>query len=126
MPFEILVVEDNPVLRYLYSQQLQKLGVQCVCANNGAEAIEHYKQKQGYGLVIMDVMMPVLDGLEATAQIRDFEEAQNLNRVPIVGVTAVDDRKACLAVGMDDFYQKPLLPDQMKEIIQKWMIDKQA
>jgi len=46
----------------------------------------------------MDVMMPVLDGLEATAQ----------NRVPIVGVTAVDDRKACLAVGMDDFYQKPL------------------
>jgi CheY-like chemotaxis protein len=121
MNASILVVEDNQVLRSLFVKQLVKLGFECDSATHGGEAIQLFKANPQYRLILMDVMMPEVDGLEATAQIRNFEQAENLVRVPIVGITAMDNQDRCLAAGMDDYYRKPLLTDQLIGLIEKWI-----
>ncbi len=65
--------------------------------------------------------MPVLDGMQATAQIRALEKERNLARVPIIGITAMDNEIDCLASGMDAYYQKPFSAIQLKEILEKWI-----
>ena len=117
----VLVAEDNLTLRWLFVQQLEKLGVESDCAANGSEAIKRFKKRRGYALVLMDVMMPSVDGYEATRQIREFERAEKLGHVPIIAITCVEDRHSCAAAGMDDYYQKPILPEHMKEIVEKWL-----
>lgn len=122
MPAQVLVAEDNLTLRWLFVQLLEKLGVECECAANGSEAIKRFKKRRGYSLILMDVMMPGVDGYEATKQIREFERVEKLGHVPIIGVTCVEDRHACLAAGMDEYYRKPIEPEQMKEIVEKWLL----
>lgn len=124
MPSVILVAEDNLTLRWLFVQQLEKLGCESDCAGNGIEAVKRFKKRRGYGLILMDVMMPDLDGYEATKQIREFERLEKLGHTPIVAITCIEDRESCLAAGMDDYYQKPLLPEHMKEILEKWLSKK--
>ena len=121
MPTSILVVEDNLTLRWLFVQQLEKLGLACDCAADGNEAIERFKRYRGYELILMDVMMPECDGYDATRFIRQFEEARNLKRTPIVAITCVEEPGTCKAVGMDDYWKKPILPPHMQEIIEKWL-----
>jgi CheY-like chemotaxis protein len=77
-------------------------------AIHGLNAFELYRASpERYSLVFMDVMMPVLEVIAATSQIRAFEQELQLERVPIIGLTAMDNREECLAAGMDDFYRKP-------------------
>ena len=116
----VLVVDDNLTLRWLFVQQLEKLACKCECAANGTEAVICFERNHYYRLVLMDVMMPGLDGLEATKQIRRLEQAEHRQHVPIVAMTCVEDRQACLLAGMDDYYLKPVLPEHLKEIVDKW------
>jgi len=107
----ILLVEDNKLNQRLMESSLRRFGFQIELAGNGLEAIEKYQaDPRKYSLIIMDIMMPVMDGLEATRQIRTFEQVNNL-RIPIIALTANTfnaDRERCLSYGMDDYLAKPL------------------
>ncbi len=107
----ILLVEDNKLNQRLMESSLRRFGFLIELASNGLEAIEKYQANpERFSLIIMDIMMPIMDGLEATRQIRMFEQPLNI-RVPIIALTANTfnaDRERCLSYGMDDYLAKPL------------------
>lgn len=119
-PELVLVVEDNEVLRRLFLSQLRVLGLVGHEAINGQEAVQAVG-KNDYGLILMDVSMPVMDGLEATKAIRALEKETKKERAPIVAVTGISDRDTCLEAGMDDFMNKPFLLDHLRQVIGRWM-----
>lgn len=104
----LLLVEDNILNQKLIFLNLTRYGFPIDVANNGQEALDKL-QKRSYDLVLMDLMMPVMDGMEATKRIREMEQ-QRGSHTPIIGLTANTfdaDREKCLAIGMDDFMAKP-------------------
>jgi CheY-like chemotaxis protein len=104
----ILIVEDNPTNQMVASKYLAKLGISSVTANNGREGVQMLNT-QNFDMVLMDVQMPVMNGLEATRLIRG-SDSPNRN-VPIIAMTAhamKDDRKKCLEAGMDGYISKPV------------------
>ncbi|MCD6332343.1 MAG: response regulator [Bacteroidales bacterium] len=108
---DIMLVEDNKLNQRLMESSLKKFGFRIHVANNGQEAVEMYKKDpKRYDLIIMDIMMPVMDGFEATRHIR-IHEQKIQNRVPIIALTANTfdaDREKCLSQGMDEYIAKPL------------------
>lgn len=114
----ILVVEDDATLRFLAKRQLSKLGYDCECVNDGAEAVKKTAERK-YDLILMDVQMPVLDGLVATKQIRENEKGSP--STPIIAMTARNERLQCLDVGMDDFLLKPIELEQLYSTLKKWL-----
>ena len=115
----ILVVDDDPGIRLALTKQLQKLGHTAESVQNGALAVQAV-EKNGYALVLMDVGMPVLDGLQATQKIRAMEKMQNTKHHPIVALTGQSDKSKCLAAGMDEFLQKPALLDDLRKMIERF------
>jgi CheY-like chemotaxis protein len=114
----ILVAEDNPVNIELVKRLLQRAGLSCDVAVNGQQALEAL-ERASYDLVLMDVQMPVMDGMEATQKIRQREKAAG-GHIPIVALTAHSmkgDRARFLAVGMDDYLSKPLEAARLYETI---------
>jgi signal transduction histidine kinase/PleD family two-component response regulator/HPt (histidine-containing phosphotransfer) domain-containing protein len=109
--YKILVVEDTPVNRTVIVQQLKTLNCpRTVCAENGQQALEILAQ-ESFDLVLMDCLMPVLDGYETTRRLRQWERDQGRVPLPVVAMTAnalSDARDACLAAGMTDYVSKPL------------------
>ncbi len=107
----ILLVEDNKLNQRLMESSLRRFGFKIDVANNGLEAVEKYQASPtAFDLIIMDIMMPVMDGLEATRQIRIFEQKKTF-RIPIIALTANTfnaDRERCLSYGMDEYIAKPL------------------
>jgi two-component system, sensor histidine kinase and response regulator len=109
-PLRILLVEDNPVNQKVAQRLLEKAGHNVTVANNGREALDHIG-REAFGLVLMDVQMPEMDGLTATVAIRENERASG-GHVPIVALTAnamVGDRERCLEAGMDGYVTKPVV-----------------
>jgi len=116
----VLVVDDEPVNREIVREFLSDLGLTVGVAGNGAEAVRRVAE-EAYDVVLMDMQMPVLDGLMATRQIRRLPGRQGL---PIVAVTAnafSDDRERCLKEGMNDFLAKPFAPEQLSVALLKWL-----
>jgi len=114
----ILLVEDNPVNQKLAVSLLEKDGHRVILAENGAEAVALSGQ-EGIDLVLMDMQMPVMDGIEATGQIRRREE-QTGRHLPIVAMTAnamQGDRERCLAAGMDGYVAKPIKTAELRQAI---------
>jgi two-component system, sensor histidine kinase and response regulator len=103
-PF-VLVVEDNNFIARAAQISLSKCGVLVDVAHNGAEAVAATRLRR-YALVLMDVEMPVMDGITATKKIRQ-DEADNGAHVPIIGVTSIDCPLSFKACGMDDWVAKP-------------------
>lgn len=106
----ILVAEDNRTNRLVVQRMLQNTGATLTFVENGALALEHY-QSEGADLILMDMSMPVMDGLTATKHIRSFECQTASGPVPIIALTAnalEEDRDACMAVGMTGFLSKPV------------------
>ncbi|HAU37888.1 MAG TPA: hypothetical protein DCX07_09255 [Phycisphaerales bacterium] len=115
----VLLAEDNPVNQELAVAILRRWGHEVTTAGDGYEAVAA-ATRQAFDLVLMDVQMPGMDGLEATARIRQAEKSDG-RHVPIIAMTAhamSEDRKTCLAVGMDAFLSKPIRPDELaREIL---------
>jgi len=101
---------------------LEKRGHRVTVANNGQEAITHL-QRSSFDLVLMDVQMPLVDGLEATRIIRKQEEKTGIHQ-PIVALTAhavKGDQERCEAAGMDGYLAKPIRPEELDAVLQKYM-----
>ncbi len=112
----VLLVEDNPVNQKLAVRLLEKWGHHVVIAANGKEALDRVRSGQACDLVLMDMQMPVMGGIEATKLIRADEAANSRRRLPIVAMTAnamTGDRDACLAAGMDDYLSKPIRQEEL-------------
>jgi len=106
----ILLVEDNLLNQRIVTLNLKKFNHDVHIANNGLEAVEIFKAKK-FDVVLMDIMMPVMDGLEATVKIRQYEEENNIvDKTPIIAITANtmdNDREKCISYGMNEFMSKP-------------------
>jgi two-component system, sensor histidine kinase and response regulator len=117
----ILLAEDNPVNQLLTTQLLEKRGHTVMLASNGREALEAFERKS-FDLVLMDVQMPQMDGLEATAAIRNLEKPGG-NHLAIVALTAhamKGDREKYLAAGMDGYLSKPVRTQELDEMLEKY------
>jgi signal transduction histidine kinase/CheY-like chemotaxis protein len=120
----VLVVDDNPVNRKVVETLLTKLGIQADCLENGQQAVDVILSGARPDLVLMDVQMPVMDGLTATARIRRWEQDGGLPHLTIVALTAgafEEDRQHCIAAGMDDFLPKPIRMDELTAALGKWL-----
>ena len=118
---QILLVEDNPVNQELAKRLLERRGYHVTLANNGAEAVDQF-EKSRFDLILMDMQMPVMGGIEATEAIRSREMrrswvvSEEFRSVCIIAMTAnamEGDRERCLAAGMDDYVSKPIKPDDL-------------
>jgi CheY-like chemotaxis protein len=118
----ILLVDDSKVVRMVIAKQLEKLGFSTDIAEDGNKAVDSVKGT-AYDLIFMDVMMPEMDGLEATKQIRQFEQAEGRMPTIIIGITGYTNRAECIAAGMDDFMFKPVTIEQLKGTIKHWHPD---
>ena len=119
----VLVVEDNPVNQKVIELLLQKFGLSTALAGDGQQAIDALMRGEEADLILMDVHMPRMDGHAATARIRDWERNTG-RRHPIVALTADafwEDRRRCLAAGMDDVMTKPIVLGVLKEVLGKWL-----
>ncbi|ODS04336.1 hybrid sensor histidine kinase/response regulator [Vibrio scophthalmi] len=119
----VLIVEDNQVNQQVVSLFLKNGNYQYDIANNGLEALNKVKQGNRYQMMLMDCMMPEMDGFTATKEIRQFEQSQNLPSTPIVALTASvldQDIKKCTDVGMDDYLSKPLRKEKLYDMIKKY------
>ena len=122
----ILLVEDRGTNQLVALELLDRLGIQVTVAGNGREAVE-LVERQDFDLVLMDIQMPVMDGLEATREIRRLEKngkVKNPAPLPIIAVTAhamSGDREKILAAGMNDYVTKPIDPDGLCHALQRWL-----
>lgn len=117
---DILLVEDNIMNQRLVEKMLTRAGYKVDIANNGREALEQVKS-QNYHIVLMDIQMPVMDGIEATTAIR----AEGFADIPIVAITASafeSDKAKCLDAGMNDFLPKPIKRTEVFNMINKWVL----
>jgi PAS domain S-box-containing protein len=124
---KILVAEDNPVNQLVAKKIMEKLGYRSDLAANGAEAIDALS-KTNYDIVFMDCQMPVMDGYEATREIRSRDSEVLNHSVIVVAMTAnalKGDREICIKAGMDDYITKPVTPAAISQILENWSPEKQ-
>lgn len=122
MQVSVLVCEDNAVNQEVFSHLLETLGMSYLIARDGSEGVSLFRQLRP-SLVLMDVSMPGMNGLDATKKIRELE-AQTGGHTPIIGVTAHalnGDKEKCLEAGMDDYLPKPIATDQLKIKLDHWL-----
>jgi len=118
----LLLVEDDPVSQRVMASILTLLGYSVDAAENGCEAVEFLEQHD-YAVVLMDCMMPVIDGYELTAVIRDRNSSVRNHGVPVIAITAnamKEDRDKCLKSGMDDYLTKPVDLAALAALLKKW------
>lgn len=124
-PIRVLVAEDNDVNQIVFEQILEGIGVDYRIVNNGEEAVAAWRAATP-DLIVMDISMPVMNGLQAVQAIRKAEASEEGMRgnVPVIAVTAhamSGDRERCLAAGMSDYLSKPVSPEKLEAIIEKWV-----
>jgi signal transduction histidine kinase/CheY-like chemotaxis protein/HPt (histidine-containing phosphotransfer) domain-containing protein len=119
----VLLVEDHPVNQKVAQKLLERLGLTVDLADNGEVALEKLRE-QPYAMVLMDCQMPVLDGYSATRRLREIENEQGKQRIPVIAMTAhamSGDRERCLQSGMDDYLSKPLDRELLEQTLTRWM-----
>ncbi len=127
LPLRVMVCDDNAINQKVASRLLQQMGYRADITTNGVEALAAL-DRQSYDLIFMDVMMPEMDGLEATRIIRERQSQKSQfpnykSSVIIVAMTAnamQGDREKCLAAGMDDYLAKPVRPEDIRTIVERW------
>ena len=126
--YRILVVDDNSINLKVALKMLNVYGLSTGTATNGQEALKMLSTKP-FDLVLMDIQMPVMDGYEATARIRDPSSSVRAHDVPIIAMTAnamKGDREKCLRAGMEDYISKPIDPNELQALLDKWLFKKSA
>lgn len=121
----ILVVEDNLINQKVIMSIIKKEGANVMIASNGQEGIEALA-KNSIDIILMDIQMPVMDGITATKKIRLGAAGQNKKEVPVIAVTAHAikvDKKKCLNAGMNGYITKPVRPDILKAEIIKFLLE---
>jgi len=120
---KVLIAEDNPINMQLLKTTLKNMGIEADTATNGLEAFNKYTMNPDkYDVIFMDAQMPIMDGIEATQEILEFEKEEGIKHTPIIAVTAnvlKGDRERFLGAGMDDYISKPISMDKLKEILHK-------
>src|SRR6202012_3541347 len=127
LPLRVLLCDDNVINQKVAMRLLQQMGYQPDIAGNGLEALAAL-EKQKYDLVFMDVQMPEMDGLEATRMIRERQHEKSRfpnykGNIIVIAMTASampGDRDKCIAAGMDDYLAKPVRPEDMRVIVERW------
>lgn len=120
----VLVVEDNLVNRKVVEAMLSKRGLQIECVENGLLAVEAVTGGEIPDLILMDCQMPEMDGYTATERIRQWEQANDRPRLPIIALTAgafAEDRERCVNAGMDDFLTKPISLEALDAMLGRWL-----
>lgn len=121
---KVLIAEDEDINAMVLSNFLQEAGHKTTRVINGIQAIEELSQNQ-YDIAFMDMRMPEMNGLDATRIWR--EQETNEKKIPIIALTAnatIDDRQACMSVGMDDFITKPISPEQLSSTVRRFCLNK--
>lgn len=119
----ILLVEDQLTNRLVVENILENMGLKTIHAENGMEAVEKV-QSATFDLILMDVQMPVMNGFDATREIRKIEQTENRAHVPIIAITAnamQGDREKCLESGMDDYIAKPIQIPDLQALITRFL-----
>jgi hypothetical protein len=125
LPCRILIVEDNLTNRMVLSSMIRSIDSEIIIdeVENGQLAVDAYIENRNYDLVLMDIQLPVMDGIVASRKIREFESQQGLKKVPIVAVTAyayAEDRSKYLSLGMD-FLAKPIEFEMLQKTLKSWL-----
>jgi CheY-like chemotaxis protein len=118
-PLQMLLAEDNPFNQAVATAILNKLGYQFDMAENGAEAISMLEKKP-YDVILMDVQMPEMDGLEATRIIRQTPTFQQPVIIAMTANAMQEDKEECLQAGMNDYLSKPVNPEDLMLVLKKW------
>jgi CheY-like chemotaxis protein len=119
LPLRILLVEDNLVNQKLAARLLERLGYQVDLAANGLEALDALR-RQAYDVVLMDVLMPEMDGMEATRRIRqEMAKGQQPHIIAVTANAMKEDREKYLSAGMDDYLSKPIRVQELVEALSK-------
>jgi CheY-like chemotaxis protein len=117
-----LIAEDNPINKKLLQTKLKSMGIEADTASNGLEAFNKYSMNpEKYDVIFMDVQMPVMDGIEATQEIIEFEKEEELPHTPIIAVTAnvlKGDRERFIGAGMDDYISKPIETSELERVLE--------
>ncbi len=120
---QLLLVEDNLINQQVVCGILTKLGIKNIdVAEHGVEALE--MMGKHYDLILMDIQMPVMDGIEATRRIRTKINGRDSSKLPIIALTAhalKSDLERCIEAGMNDFITKPVLPETLEQVLRKWL-----
>jgi len=119
---DILIAEDNLINQKLLKTICENYGLNVKCAENGEEAVKLFKEEP-FDLIFMDIAMPVLDGVNATKQILEYEKEHNLSHTPVIAVTAnalKGDKERFLNSGLDDYIAKPAKEADIKELLLKY------
>ena len=119
----LLLAEDNMTNQKVALGVLKRLGLEADAVGNGLEAVSALETTR-YGLVLMDVQMPEMDGYEATAKIRDPESNVSWHEIPVIAMTAhamQGDREKCIEAGMNDYVPKPISAQALAEVLDRWL-----
>ena len=127
-PIRVLMAEDNRINAEFAKEMLEKLRCEVVAIRNGKEAVEILQNDRNFDLIFMDCQMPIMDGFEATKEVREYEKKSNLIHIPIIALTANamnGDKERCMQAGMDDYLSKPVRQKDFAGIIRKWLVNKE-
>lgn len=118
MPSRVLIVEDNVVARRIMQHHLKSLDLNCYAVTTGEEAVV---LAEYFDLILMDLQLPGISGVEATRLIRRNETAKKLPPVPIVATTSIAYSTECFTAGMNDHYCKPISRYDLAQILEDWL-----
>ncbi|MBF0108071.1 MAG: response regulator [Magnetococcales bacterium] len=122
----VLLVDDDARNVFSMTRSLERKGLKVRMAGNGAEALEHLRQGSPVDLVLMDIMMPVMDGYEAMRQLRSLESCQTLPVLALTAKAMPEDQKKCLEAGANDYLTKPVDMDRLFEMMRIWFEDRKS
>ena len=118
---QVLIVDDDVSIQRILMVYMNSLGFQADSANSGIEALQKVHQKR-YTLILMDIQMPGMGGLEATTAIRMYEKSKWLEPVPIIAITAGGaTRQECFDTGMNEYLSKPVSLETLQEVVSHWI-----